>query len=99
MLVSGNGYISFGADKYTSISLDTIKVMTLSYEFNNKYYQLLGTGNKLEVLISNPSIYFYFYDNTYCNTRCIFDVSSRKKFNIRNIECSGKNAKIKLLYI
>ena len=99
MLISGNGYISFGADKYTSISLDTIKVITLFYEFNNKYYQLLGTGNKLEVSISNPYVYFYFEDNTYCNSRCIFSASNGKRFNIRNTGYSGRNAIIKLLYI
>ena len=66
LIFTSSGFVSFGAEEYTNIYLNKKIEFQLSYEFNNKYYQLSGYGNTIEIFVSDPKIIVYVGTQIYC---------------------------------
>ena len=97
IIIKGTGYISFGANKITSINTNNIQKLELPYDLNNKYYQLDGKGNALEIVIDNGNICIYLNNICYNTNNIINNISGKQIVNIRNIN-NAKGSIIKFLY-
>ena len=96
LLFLGNGYVSFGEINYHPLYLDIIKDITLPYNLNNKYYQLSGKGNTLEILSSWTQIIVYI-NGRFCNwDSCV--AQDKDIINVVNW-LNGKNQNVKLLFV
>ena len=97
MIIKGKGYISFGANNITILNVNNITILQLPYDLNNKYYQLDGNGNTLEIVLDNGNVCFYLNNICHNTNEIINNISGKQIINIRNIN-NAKDTNIKFLY-